>query len=159
VPYPIINKNLTPGEKNVIMVSEADPGCLSRIPDPTFYHPGSELSPSRIPDPGSSSKNLSILTPQKRKKWFLSSKKYDPGCSSRIPDQDADFLPSWIPDPGVKKAPNPGSRIRIRNTDYGVPDHILWCYSVSQELGSEQRQPNLVPINRKILKMFYYWRD
>jgi hypothetical protein len=40
---------------------------------------------------------------------FLSSKKYDPGCSSRIPDPDADFLPSWIPDPGVKKAPNPGS--------------------------------------------------
>jgi chromosome segregation ATPase len=38
--------------------SVADPGCLSRIPDPTFYHPGSrildpgsELSPSRIPDP------------------------------------------------------------------------------------------------------------
>jgi hypothetical protein len=22
----------------------------------------------------------------------------------------------WIPDPGVKKAPDPGSRIRIRNT-------------------------------------------
>jgi hypothetical protein len=70
-----------------------------------------------IPDPGSS-KNLSILTPKKAKKWFLSSKKYDPGCSSRIPDPDADFLPSRtrIPDPGVKKAPNPGSRIRIRNT-------------------------------------------
>jgi hypothetical protein len=47
----------------------------------------------------------------------LSSKKYDPGCSSRIPDPDADFLPSRIPDPEVKKAPNPGSRIRIRNTD------------------------------------------
>ncbi len=48
----------------------------------------------------------------------LSSKKYDPGCSSRIPDPDADFLPSRIPDPGVKKAPNPGSgsRLRIRNT-------------------------------------------
>jgi hypothetical protein len=69
-----------------------------------------------IPDPGSSSKNLSNLTPKKAKKWFLSSKKYDPGCSSRIPDPDADFLPSRIPDPGVKKAPNPGSRIRIRNT-------------------------------------------
>jgi hypothetical protein len=54
----------------------ADPGCLSRIPDPTFFHPGS------------SSKNLSILTPQKAKKWFLSSKKHD----------------------------HPGSRIRIRNT-------------------------------------------
>jgi hypothetical protein len=26
---------------------------------------------------------------------------------------------SRIPDPGVKKAPNPGSRIRIRNTDIG----------------------------------------
>ncbi len=26
-----------------------------------------------------------------------------------IPDPDADFLPSRIPDPGVKKAPNPGS--------------------------------------------------
>jgi hypothetical protein len=35
---------------------------------------------------------------------------------SRIPDPDADFLPSRIPDPGVKKVPNPGSRIRIRNT-------------------------------------------
>jgi hypothetical protein len=41
---------------------------------------------------------------------------YDPGCSFRIriPYLDPDFLP--IPDPGVKKAPNPGSRIRIRNT-------------------------------------------
>ncbi len=37
------------------------------------------------------------------------SKKYDLGCSSRIPDPDADFLPSRIPDPGVKKAANPGS--------------------------------------------------
>ncbi len=26
---------------------------------------------------------------------------------SRIPDPDADFLPSRIPDPGVKKAPKP----------------------------------------------------
>jgi hypothetical protein len=50
------------------------------IPDP-----GSDFFPSRIPDPnclhpGSSSKNLGILTPKKAKKWFLSSKKYDPGC-------------------------------------------------------------------------------
>jgi hypothetical protein len=82
----------------------------------SFPDPGSELSPSRIPDPGSS-KNLSILTLKNQKKWFLSSKNYAPGCSSRIPDPDADFLPSRIPDPGVKKAPNPGSRIRIRNTD------------------------------------------
>jgi hypothetical protein len=73
------------------VISVADPGCLSRIPDPNCLHPGS------------ASKNLSILT----QKWFLSSRKYDPGCSFRIPDQDADFLP--IPDPGVKEAPDPGS--------------------------------------------------
>jgi hypothetical protein len=75
-----------------------DPGCLSRIPDPTFSHPRSRIRTFSIPDPGSASKNLSI---------FLSSRKYDSGCSSRILDPDADFLP--IPDPGVKKAPDPGS--------------------------------------------------
>jgi hypothetical protein len=31
-----------------LLISVADPGCLSRIPDPTFFHPGSERSPSRI---------------------------------------------------------------------------------------------------------------
>ncbi len=80
---------------NMIIGSVADPGCLSRIRTVS------------IPDPGSASKNLSILTSKKPKKWFLSSGKYDLGCSSRIPDPDADFLP--IPDPGVKKAPDPGS--------------------------------------------------
>jgi hypothetical protein len=56
-------------------ISVADPGCLSRIPDPNCLHPGSDLFPTRI----------RMLT-----------------------------LP--IPDPGVKKAPDPESRIRIRNT-------------------------------------------
>ncbi len=41
------------------------------------------------------------------KKLFLSSLKYDPGCSSRI--RILIFYPSRIPDPGVKKAPDPGS--------------------------------------------------
>ncbi len=79
-----------------------------------------------IPDPGSSSKNLSILTPKKAKKWFQSSKKYDPGCSYRIPDLYADFLPSRIPDPdpGVEKAPNPGSR--IRNTGYKTVEIMVY---------------------------------
>ncbi len=65
---------------------------------------GSRIRSVSISDPGSASKNLSILTP---KKWVLKSRKYDPGCSSRIPDPGADFLP--IPDPGsrVKKAPDP----------------------------------------------------
>jgi hypothetical protein len=35
-------KNMTGEEEG----SAADRGCLSRVPDPTFFHPG-----SRIPDP------------------------------------------------------------------------------------------------------------
>ncbi len=64
-------------------------------------YPGSDFSPSRF----RRSKNLSILTP---KKWFLSSSKYDPGGSSRI--RILTFYPSRIPDPRVKKAPDPGSK-------------------------------------------------
>jgi hypothetical protein len=40
----------------------ADPGCLSRIPDPTFFHPGSRIRICSIPDPESTAKNLNILT-------------------------------------------------------------------------------------------------
>ena len=100
---------------------------------------GSRIRTVSIPDPGSSSKNLSILTPKKAKKWFLSSKKYDPGCSSRIPDPDADFSPSRIPDPGVKKVPNSGSRIRIRNTGGNIdwdadPPHVDTCMVSDRDL-------------------------
>jgi hypothetical protein len=61
-------------------------------------YPGSDFFPSRIPDPnffhpGSTSKNLNILTP----KNFLSSRKYDTGCSSRI--RNLIFYPSRIRDP------------------------------------------------------------
>jgi hypothetical protein len=68
------------------------------IPDPNFFHPGSEFFLSRI-----RIKQFKNVT----QKLFLSSGKYDPGCSPRIPDPD--FHPLWIPDPGVKKAPDPGS--------------------------------------------------
>ncbi len=61
------------------------------IPDP-----GSDFFPSRIPDPNCLHPGSRILirefkyfNPQSKKKWFLSSKKYDPGCSSRNPDPDA----------------------------------------------------------------------
>ncbi len=75
------------------------------IPDP-----GSDFFPSRIrtvsiPDPGSSSKNLSILTPKKPKNWFLSSKNYDPGCSSRI--RMLTFYPSRIPGSKRHSIPDP----------------------------------------------------
>jgi hypothetical protein len=73
--------------------SVADPGYEffpSRIPDPNFSHHGSRIH----------IKEFKYFNP---KKWFLSSRKYGPDCSSRDPDPD--FLP--IPDPGVKKAPDP----------------------------------------------------
>jgi hypothetical protein len=44
------------------------------IPDPE-----SDFFPSRI-----LIKEFKYFIPKKAKKWFLSSKKYDPGCSSRI---------------------------------------------------------------------------
>jgi hypothetical protein len=69
------------------------------IPNPTFFHPGSRIRHflSRI-----HIKEFKYFNPRK---WFLSSRKYNPGCSSRI----LTFYPSRIPDPGVKKAPDPGS--------------------------------------------------
>jgi hypothetical protein len=78
------------------------------IPDPTFSNPdpGSKLFLSRI-----RTKEFEDFNP---KKWFSSSRKYDPSCSSRI--RILTFYPSRIPDPGVKKAPDPGSWILIRNT-------------------------------------------
>jgi hypothetical protein len=65
------------------------------MPDPTFFHPGSEFF-----HPGCRIriKNLSILT----QKLFLSSRIYDPGGSSRITDPDPYFLP--ITDPGSGSA-------------------------------------------------------
>ncbi len=93
----------------VLRIRDVYPGSRSRlfsIPDPNCLHLGSRIL----------IKEFKYFNPKKAKKLFPSSKKYDPGCSSRIPDLDADFLSSQIPDPGVKKAPNPGSRIRIRNT-------------------------------------------
>jgi hypothetical protein len=81
--------------------SVADPGCLSRIRLFSIPDPGSELFLSRIPD----------FNP---KKLFLSFMKHDPGCSSRIPDPDPDFLP--FPDPGSRGQKGTGSGIRIRHT-------------------------------------------
>jgi hypothetical protein len=67
-------------------------------------YPGSDFFPSRIPDPNCLHAGSRILkefkyfNPKKAKKWFLKAlQKYDPGCSSRIPDPDADFLASRIP--------------------------------------------------------------
>jgi hypothetical protein len=100
------------------------------IPDPNFFHPGSQILIFFIPDPGSRIrlKEFMYFNPQK---WFLSTQKYDPGFSSQIRIPDPDFLP--ILDPGSRiqgskryRIPDPGSNryripdpswIRIRNTD------------------------------------------
>jgi hypothetical protein len=71
---------------------------VSRIRD---KHPGSPTLSGKIQKSGS--KNLSILT----RKMVFSCRIYDPGFSFRIPEPDPDF--SSIPNPGVKKAPDPGS--------------------------------------------------
>ncbi len=64
------------------------------IPDPNFFHPGSQIC----------IKEFKHFNP---KKWFLSSQKYDPGCLSRI--RILTFYLSRISDLVVKKAPDPGS--------------------------------------------------
>jgi hypothetical protein len=114
---------------SVLRIRDVYPGSRVRlfsIPDPgsEFFEccgsgmfildPGSEFFPSRIRIFPSQ-----IRDPHQRivtqKKWFLSSRKYDPGCSSWIPDKILTFYPSWIPGskrqriPGSKKAPDPGS--------------------------------------------------
>ncbi len=70
------------------------------IPDPNFFHPGSRI---RI-------KEFKFFN---SKKWFLSSRKYDPGCSSRI-----QILKFYLQDPGYRCLKGSGSRFRIRNTGY-----------------------------------------
>jgi hypothetical protein len=62
----------------------------TRIPGPNFLHPGSRI---RI-------KKFKYFNP---KKWFLSSRKYDPGCSSRI----LNFLPIRIQGSKRHQIPDP----------------------------------------------------
>jgi hypothetical protein len=92
------------------------------IPDPgsDFFHPGSWIL----------IKEFKYFNP---KKLFLSSWKYDPDCSSRIPD------PDLIPDPGVKKAPDPGSGYSTLNC-FPVPDSLIFV-SQSTYINTVCRDP------------------
>ncbi len=83
-------------------VSVADPGCFSRIRLFSILDPESRIPNPNCLHPGSASKEFKYYNP---KKWFLSSRKCDPGCSSRT--RMLTFHPSRIPDPGFKKAPDP----------------------------------------------------
>ncbi len=115
--------------------SVADPGCLSRIPDPDFY-------PSRIPDPKTATKRgwkkicchtffcihkfhkieiyFNFEVPVLKKKIWANFQRImelftqkivkvlkNMGLGSEIRDPKKNLF--RIPDPGVKKAPDPGS--------------------------------------------------
>ncbi len=83
----------------------ADPGCLSRIrlfsiPDPNFFHPGSRIH----------IKEFKYFSP---KNCILSSRKYDPGCSSRI--RILVFYPSRIQWSKRHRIPDPDPQNTVRN--------------------------------------------
>ncbi len=114
------------------------------IPDPTFFHTGTRIRffPSRIPN---SHQRIEYFNP---KNCFLSSRKYDPGLSSRI----RIFLP--IPDPGAKKAPDPGYRIRNTALNMGSdpdPYSLNWAAQLWEILLEEQL--NIFLLNITI----FYW--
>ncbi len=79
--------------------SVSDPGCFFLTPDLIFSIPDPESRVKKIPDPY---KRIQEILTQKP---FLSSLKNDLRSSSRIRFQ----IFFSIPDPGVKKAPDPGS--------------------------------------------------
>jgi hypothetical protein len=72
------------------------------IPDPIFFHPGSRIRIFYHPGSRTRIKEFKYFSP---KKFFLSSRNYYLGCSSRI--RILIFYPSRIR--RVKKAPDPGS--------------------------------------------------
>ncbi len=99
------------------------------ISDQTFFHPGSEIF-----HPGSRIriKEFKYFNP---KKWFLSYRKYDLGCSSRI----RIFHPSRISDPGVKKAPDPGSATLLPMRTYPVLAFLFLLLSEARLVGTSTK--------------------
>ncbi len=116
--------------------SVADPGCLSRIPDPDFY-------PSRIPDPKTAIKErevekklvvipvpffvatnftkLQIISFFYVKKNLINFQKilelFTPKIVTKVRDPGSGKNLFRIPDPGVKKAPDSGSVFATLVTD------------------------------------------
>ncbi len=93
-----------------------DPGCLSRLPDPHFFHPGSRVI--KIPN-----QRIQVFL---RKKLFLISRKYDLGCSSRIRILLFTHSGSLIADPVVEKAPDPGSLTLKKLPHWYSTSLVIW---------------------------------
>jgi hypothetical protein len=80
-----------------------DPGCFSQIPDPDADFLTSRILDPNYLHPGSGILNIDLkyFTPSKEKSVHYSClKKYDPGCSSQIPDPRSGRGFSHFPDPG-----------------------------------------------------------
>jgi hypothetical protein len=74
------------------------------IPDPNFFYPRSRIQAQKDSRSRIRLRIKEYFFPKNC--FFLSSRKYEhPGSRIRI----LSFYPSQSPDPGVKKAPNPGS--------------------------------------------------
>ncbi len=107
----------------------ADPGCLSRIPDPNFSIPDSWFKVKNIPDPGP----ISVFLTHK-----IVSKLSEIWSWMFIPDPDLDL---WhVPDPGVKKASDPryGFQNKEENmfSNLGHPKVFNQCWGSGSESGS-----------------------
>ncbi len=140
MPFPqsvrLLFSSLSPSKFGDEISSFADLGCLSLDPGSririfSILDPGSWIQIFSILDPRSRIWIFSSTDPGSRthikefkyfnqKKWFLSFQKYDQVFPSRIriPDLDPNFLPIPEPDtgyqianPGIKKTPDPWSRI------------------------------------------------
>jgi hypothetical protein len=107
------------------------------IPDPNVFHPGSRVI--RILDPGSgfTSKLFKYFNPK------IVSKLSEIWSGMFIPDPDLDFFThsgSLIQDPGVEKAPDPGSATLKKSTVLIV--HLWWfgVYSCFFQYGTAGEQ-------------------
>ena len=139
------------------------------IPDP-----GSRIWIFSIPDPGSrmSIKEFKYFN---KKKWFLSSQKYDPSFWSRIriPDLDPYFLPipdpdpgSQIPNPGIKKATDPWSQIQDSDSQHwrfqicsgSMGKHRLLTFNGRCCLNNSFNGSALrsLYVQKRILRIFYF---
>jgi hypothetical protein len=144
---------------SIVISSVADPGCLSRIPDPDFYPSRIPDLASRIPDPKTATKErgekkllsyfFCIHKFQKIESYFIfelviwanfqriievfTQKNFT--ILSKIwfgiRDPRSGIRKKPIPDPGSRGQKGTGSRIRIRNTGY-QPDLVYLLYTVSR---------------------------
>jgi hypothetical protein len=118
--------SVTPTALQASVLMRTSRGTLKQPLSTHYFHGFSQCCGSRmsIPDPGSASKNLSILTQK------IVSQLPEIKFGLFIPDPDPDFLP--IPDPGSRGQKGNGSR--IRNTEFCLDNITLDATTVPTEL-------------------------